>query len=300
MCDTDNQLNSKEGVSLCTTCRLPVLQVCMWSHICLTARFDVVTHSKHCFVDLLRLRGLKTDVFYQTANANQPDRVGKAERQRRISSQGAVIVNKRIWFVVVLGEPEIKWWVDSESGCKLASTYSWHYIPIRTTTQTIYCWSPPAVVSAVTLWPLGSCLPQIKSISAIYFGINNSHFPPSIHPLSGREWKAISIRAMCSPGGWERKQEMQKRKWETERGRVFPFIITISGSFCSVVVTGSIASVTVPMSAMWSHDKLAVIHQSSELTQRCSQVSVPEERKITNEISLISWLFHTDWNASLS
>lgn len=97
----------------------------------------------------------------------------------------------------------------------------------------------------------------------------------SIHPLSGREWKAISIKAMRSPGDRERKQEMQRRKWETERGGVFPFIITISGSFCSVVVTGRLASITVPLSAMWSHDKLAKLHQSSELMQHCSQVSFP-------------------------
>lgn len=103
-----------------------------------------------------------------------------------------------------------------------------------------------------------------------------------IRLLSGREWKAISIRAMRTPGDQERKQEMQRRKWETERGRVFPFIITISSSFCSVAVTGSIVSITVSLSAMWRHDKLVTIHKSFEILQYCSQVSVPEERNIIN------------------
>ncbi len=119
-----------------------------------------------------------------------------------------------------------------------------------------------------------------------------------IRLLSGREWKAISIRAMRTPGDQERKQEMQRRKWETERGRVFPFIITISSSFCSVAVTGSIASITVSLSAMWRHDKLVTIHKSSELMQYCSQVSVPEERNTIDEISLIYWLVLIDWNVS--
>lgn len=142
----------------------------------------------------------------------------------------------------------------TESGCNLASTCPWHYIPIRTTTQTICCWSSPAVASAVSLWPLGSCLPQIY-FSHLLWNKQLTLFA-FIHPLSGREWKAISIRAMRTPGDQERKQEMQRRKWETERGRVFPFIITISGPFCSVVVTGSIASITVPLSAMWSMTNL--------------------------------------------
>lgn len=143
---------------------------------------------------------------------------------------------------------------------------------------------------------------KLLTTNQIYFSLllwnKQLTFFAFIRLLSGREWKAISIRAMRTPGDQERKQEMQRRKWETERGRAFPFIITISGSFCSVVVTGSIASITVPLTAMWSHDKLATIHQSSELMQYCSQVSVPEERKITNEISLISWLFLIDWNVS--
>ncbi len=99
---------------------------------------------------------------------------------------------------------------------------------------------------------------------------------------------------MRTPGDQERKQEMQRRKWETERGRVFPFIITISSSFCSVAVTGSIASITVSLSAMWRHDKLVTIHKSSELMQYCSQVSVPEERNTIDEISLIYWLVLID------
>lgn len=153
------------------------------------------------------------------------------------------IVNKRIWFVVVFGEPEIKCHLDSESGCNMASTRSWPYFQPR---KHVYCWSSSGVVSAESLWPdleaayHKSNLFQYKQLTLSSFN----------RPLSGREWKAISIRAMRSPGDRERKQEMQRRKWETERGRMFPFIITISSSFCSVVVTGSIASITVLLSAM--------------------------------------------------
>lgn len=121
-------------------------------------------------------------------------------------------------------------------------------------------------MSAVSLWPdLGSCLPQIKSISATYFRINNSHVPPSSISLVEENEKPFLLER-CAPQGAERGNRKCREESGRQKGEeLFPSIITISGSFCSVVVTGSIASIIVPLSAMWSHNKLAMIHQSSEL-----------------------------------
>ncbi len=170
-------------------------------------------------------------------------------------------------------------------------------ITIRTTTQTVCCWSSPAVMSAVSRWLLGSCLPYMKFILAIYCGINNSHFwPSSVYSVEENEKPFLLER--CAPQGTKRGNRKCRGESGRQRGRVFPFIITISSSFCSVAVTGSIASITVSLSAMWRHDKLVTIHKSSELMQYCSQVSVPEERNTIDEISLIYWLVLIDWNVS--
>lgn len=63
MCITDNQLNSEERVLLCTACRLSVLQVYMWSHICLTPRFDVFTHSNTTLSNCYVSKALRADAF---------------------------------------------------------------------------------------------------------------------------------------------------------------------------------------------------------------------------------------------
>lgn len=126
-------------------------------------------------------------------------------------------VNKRIWFVVVFGEPEIKCQLDSATWPAHAPGHTYNHPNMYTVDHR------PALCRLSHI----GLISKLLTTNQIYFShlFQNKQLTLSSfnHPLSGREWKAISIRAMRSPGGPREETGNAEKKVGDREGKNVSF-----------------------------------------------------------------------------